>query len=150
MKLTVFVSFAVLQVTVPLVAGFSVPKNHVDLPQVAVRNSPTTLFQVSSPTSDEAPKEEKTKDEAAAVPKNKKKKTIEELRAEGGIFTFNTPIGALNPYAIYYGLVSIFLGIPWYISLKLTQLLYFVSRGRIDPKVSDIELSSSIPSSSVL
>ncbi len=65
----------------------------------------------------------------------KKKKTLKELRAEGGPFTFNTPIGALNPFAIYYGLLSLALGLPWYIALKSCQLMYFVTRGRVDPKV---------------
>ena len=69
---------------------------------------------------------------AVAVPK---KKTIEDLKAEGGPLTFNTPIGALNPFAIYYGLTSIFLGIPWFLALKLCQLMYFVTRNRFDPKV---------------
>lgn len=65
----------------------------------------------------------------------KKKKTYQELRAEGGFGTFNTPIGALNPFAIYYGLTSIFLGIPWFISCKMCQLLYWITGNRFDPKV---------------
>ena len=62
------------------------------------------------------------------------KKTLKELREEGGLFTVNTPIGALNPFALYYGLMSLFLGIPWYIGLKLTQLMYWVTRGKVDKK----------------
>ncbi|KAG7360983.1 1-acyl-sn-glycerol-3-phosphate acyltransferase [Nitzschia inconspicua] len=64
----------------------------------------------------------------------KKKKTYQELRAEGGPFTFNTPIGALNPFALYYGITSIVLGIPWFISCKLCQLLYFITGNRFDKK----------------
>ncbi len=66
----------------------------------------------------------------------KKKKTIQDLRAEGGTLTINTPIGALNPFAVYYGFVSLALGLPWLVCLKTCQLLYFISRGRFDPKVS--------------
>lgn len=73
--------------------------------------------------------------EGGSSPVTKKKKSIKDLRAEGGPLTINTPIGALNPFAIYYGLVSLALGLPWLISLKACQLLYFISRGRFDPKV---------------
>lgn len=65
-----------------------------------------------------------------------RKKTIQELRAEGGPFTFDTPIGALNPYAIYYGCVSIILGIPWFFACKFCQFLYWISRDKFDRKVS--------------
>lgn len=67
--------------------------------------------------------------------KKTNKKTIQELRSEGGRFTFNTPIGALNPFAIYYGVVSILLGLPWFVACKGCQFLYWLSRGKFDPKV---------------
>ena len=41
------------------------------------------------------------------------------------------------PFALYYGLLSIFLGIPWLIALKTCQLLYFITGNRFDPKVSE-------------
>ena len=65
----------------------------------------------------------------------KKKKTMKELRAEGGIFTVNTPIGALNPYAVYYFFVSVTLGLPWVCLCKMWQFLHWLSRGRFDPRV---------------
>jgi hypothetical protein len=65
----------------------------------------------------------------------KPKKTYQELRAEGGPFTFNTPIGALNPYAIYYFVVSVGLGIPWVIFCKAWQIVHHLSGRRFDPKV---------------
>ena len=65
----------------------------------------------------------------------KKKKSLKELRAEGGIFTFNTPIGALNPFAIYYFFVSVTLGLPWVCFCKTWQFIHWLSRGRFDPKV---------------
>ena len=41
----------------------------------------------------------------------KQQKRLAQIRAEGGSLAFNTKYGALNPYAIYYGLVSIRLGL---------------------------------------
>ncbi len=65
----------------------------------------------------------------------KKKKTLKELRAEGGITTVNTPIGALNLFALYYFFVSVALGIPWVILCKCWQIVHWLSRGRFDPRV---------------
>lgn len=70
-------------------------------------------------------------------PTPSKKKTLKDLRAEGGRLTFNTPIGALNPFAIYYGIMSLVLGAPWFLSTKLYQFMSFLTRGRFDPKVRD-------------
>merc|ERR1712207_11752 len=55
-----------------------------------------------------------------------------QLREEGGRFAFNTPYGALNPYAIYYGLTAIFLGLFWYAAIQLLRLSYWISGGRFD------------------
>jgi len=63
-----------------------------------------------------------------------KKKTLADLREEGGPLSFNTPIGALNLFAIYYFFVSVGLGIPWFVSVKIWQFLHFISGGRFDPK----------------
>lgn len=65
----------------------------------------------------------------------KKKKTWKELRQEGGLLTINTPIGALNPFAVYYFIVSVGLGLPWLFFLKLTQIFYWVTGYRFDTKV---------------
>lgn len=45
---------------------------------------------------------------------------------------FKTKFGALNHYAIYYGLLAIFLGVPWFIALKSYQLLQILTRNRFD------------------
>lgn len=66
--------------------------------------------------------------------KQKKRELMATLRKEGGIFTFNTKYGALNPYGIYYGLTSILLGIPWFFALTACQFLYFITGGRFDRK----------------
>ena len=55
-----------------------------------------------------------------------------QIRQEGGRLAFSTKYGALNPYAIYYGLVAIGLGIPWFVALKLYAAFQFVTRGRFD------------------
>lgn len=55
-----------------------------------------------------------------------------QVREEGGRFAFYTKYGALNPFAIYYGLVAIGLGIPWFLALTVYQGLAWVTRGKID------------------
>lgn len=62
----------------------------------------------------------------------RKKQRKELIRKEGGLFAFDTKFGALNPFAIYYGLTSILLGLPWYAALSLYQLVLVVTRGRFD------------------
>lgn len=61
-----------------------------------------------------------------------KEQLWQKARSEGGWFSFNTKYGALNPYAIYYGLTSIFLGLFWYAALTGIHFLYFITGGRID------------------
>jgi hypothetical protein len=59
-----------------------------------------------------------------------------QIREEGGPFAFNTKYGALNPFAIYYGLTAIVLGLPWFAALTCCQLLYTITGGRVDKNVS--------------
>jgi hypothetical protein len=78
-------------------------------------------------------------DEAAqASPDQAKKKEArkKQVKEEGGPFAFNTKYGALNPFAIYYGLTSILLGLPWLAILTFCQLLYTITGGRVDKRVS--------------
>ena len=49
-----------------------------------------------------------------------------------GFFTFKTKYGKLNPYAIFYGLTSILLGLPWFVALTFCQILYKVTGGKVD------------------
>jgi hypothetical protein len=146
-----------LQATV--VAGFVVPKTQV-VPQqftssskplkwsaicasaIRTRGSSSSLLQVASSASGETPTSSAARDNPSPPTEKEKGKSLKELRAEGGLLTFNTPVGALNPYAIYYGLTSIILGIPWFFALKGCQFLYWITRGKFDPKVrtcQDIE-----------
>jgi hypothetical protein len=97
---------------VPSGDAFS-PSNLFRKPQSVARSD--VLFSASSAT-------------------NPAKRTLAENRKEGGVFTFNTPYGALNPFGIYYGLTSILLGLPWFVVLTLCQLFYKVTGGRFDKK----------------
>lgn len=65
----------------------------------------------------------------------KKQEKRKLIRQEGGLFAFNTKYGALNPFAIYYGLTAISLGIPWFLALCVCQLFYFVTGNKIDKQV---------------
>ena len=69
----------------------------------------------------------------SVTPAEKRKQERKALvRKEGGLFAFDTKYGALNPFAIYYGIVAIILGIPWYIALTFCQLLYKITGNRFD------------------
>mmetsp|Transcript_23145 Transcript_23145/g.54729 ORF Transcript_23145/g.54729 Transcript_23145/m.54729 type:complete len:362 (-) Transcript_23145:182-1267(-) len=72
--------------------------------------------------------------ESEAGTPSEEKKTLADLRKEGGPFSFNTPIGALNPYALYYFFVSVSLGIPWFVFVKIWSFFHWLSRGRFDPR----------------
>lgn len=56
----------------------------------------------------------------------------EEAASNNGIFTFKTKYGYLNPYAIYYGITSILLGLPWFIVLTMTQIMYKITNNKWD------------------
>ena len=66
----------------------------------------------------------------------KKQERRKQIKEEGGPLAFNTKYGALNPFAIYYGLTAIVLGLPWLMALIVCQLLYVISGNRIDKYVS--------------
>jgi hypothetical protein len=62
----------------------------------------------------------------------KQQKRARQIRREGGILAFDTKFGALNPFAIYYGLVSIVLGLVWFAALTVCDLLYRITGGNVD------------------
>ena len=64
----------------------------------------------------------------------KQQKRLQQIRNEGGPLAFNTKFGALNPFAIYYGLVSIGLGLIWFMALSACQLMYKLTGNRVDRK----------------
>jgi hypothetical protein len=59
-------------------------------------------------------------------------KRIAQIRNEGGIFAFNTKFGALNPFAIYYGITSILLGFVWVTAITACDVLYKLTGNKID------------------
>jgi hypothetical protein len=99
-----------------------------------IGRSAVSALQIASSSQETAASTSTTTDDSSSK-QDKAKQRLLELKKQGGSFTFNTPIGALNPFAIYYGLTSIFLGIPWYFALKTYQLLFWMTGGRIDRKV---------------
>jgi len=50
----------------------------------------------------------------------------------GGFLTFKTKYGYLNPYALYYGITSILLGLPWFVVLTLCQFMYKITNNKWD------------------
>ena len=139
MKTTLLISALLLQASSFVVTGFSTASSRTGLRRqsilqrpsgVAQSYSPSLPLQVASSSSSAQDQPASTDDKA-----DKKKDELKKLRAHGGPLTFNTPIGALNPFAIYYGLMSLFLGIPWFIALKSCQFLYWITGGRFDQKV---------------
>lgn len=141
MKRELLLTFLLVQGGAFLASGFStsssLPNASPSLTLTTKRSPATTsaLFVAITASSGENTDVDKVVDEKEL----KKKEDWKRIRKEGGFLTFNTPIGALNPFAIYYGLTSILLGIPWFISLKIYQLLQFITRERFDKKVSHEE-----------
>ena len=71
---------------------------------------------------------------AGSTALTKQQKRLQQIKAEGGPLAFNTKFGALNPFAIYYGLVSIGLGLVWFAALTACQLLYKLTGNRVDKR----------------
>ncbi|MGK3741806.1 MAG: hypothetical protein ACI90V_008660 [Bacillariaceae sp.] len=100
----------------------------------AAANSDDDVTSTSANNDDVSAKKEE-KETPTTKSNISKKKTWKELRKEGGPLTINTPIGALNPYALYYFFVSVALGIPWVILCKCCQFMYWITGNRFDPEV---------------
>jgi hypothetical protein len=92
----------------------------IELPNSSVTAAAATSTPAAASASASASK---------ALSKEERKKLI---RQEGGPFAFNTKFGALNPFAIYYGLTSIVLGLAWYAALTLYQGVHVLGRGQFD------------------
>ena len=123
--------FAVALVPLGCVAAFSCRAVPTIRPRKAagkVRGPTFSFLEVAT-----TPTGEDSVDVTSAADKLIKLKRL--IREEGGRFAFNTKYGALNPFAIYYGLVAIFLGIPWFFALTFCQLFYFVTRNKVDRQV---------------
>lgn len=120
-----------------LVAKSLPPQPNVSSPPRASRVCITKLSAASSVASssgDDSSSSSSSTEESNNKALTKQQKRIQQIRKEGGLFAFNTKYGALNPYAIYYGLVSIGLGLVWFVFLTLSQLFYKITGGRFDKK----------------
>eukprot|EP00521_Asterionellopsis_glacialis_P007254 CAMPEP_0195281382 /NCGR_PEP_ID=MMETSP0707-20130614/716_1 /TAXON_ID=33640 /ORGANISM="Asterionellopsis glacialis, Strain CCMP134" /LENGTH=324 /DNA_ID=CAMNT_0040340263 /DNA_START=239 /DNA_END=1214 /DNA_ORIENTATION=- len=91
----------------------------------SAKDSSEAASSAASTSSDDNDSTELTKTE-------QKKSNIALIRKQGGLTAFQTKYGALNFYAICYGIIAIGLGLIWYTALTFTQFLYFITGGRID------------------
>uniref|UniRef100_A0A7S4JNW1 1-acyl-sn-glycerol-3-phosphate acyltransferase n=1 Tax=Odontella aurita TaxID=265563 RepID=A0A7S4JNW1_9STRA len=82
--------------------------------------------------SDSTPPQEITETVIVKSSSDKKMEKRKQIRSEGGIFSFDTKFGALNPFAIYYGLLSIALGMIWFAALSLCDIFYVLTGSRFD------------------
>jgi hypothetical protein len=56
----------------------------------------------------------------------------DRVRREGGMFSIHTKYGGLNPFGLWYGVVAVTLGIPWYIAMTICQIFYKITGERFD------------------
>ena len=114
------------------------PSSHVHHSPITVRSQQHTRHTSSSlHLSAEAvatPNNDDSSSSTTAKKLTKQQKRMQQIRKEGGIFAINTKLGAINPFAIYYGLVSIALGLVWFVALTSSQLFYKLTGGRFDKK----------------
>ena len=68
------------------------------------------------------------------TPLTKQQQRMKQIREEGGPLAFNTKYGALNPYGIYYGLVSVGLGLVWLALLTMSSIFYKITGNRFDKR----------------
>ena len=112
--------------------GFSQPNNHVTI----LSNSP--LFNSMNHLKKKQRNNIMKASTSSAVPDSSSKSNrapLSELRKQGGIFSFDTPIGALNIYGLFYGLTAIGLGMVWYATTMFWKLIHAISGQRFDKMV---------------
>ena len=108
--------------------GYSHTKNILSKSPLFTKNLTLQRAATSSTVPESSPT-------TAETPVKKKRASIQELREQGGIFSFDTPIGALNLYATAYALVAIGLGFVWYAATMMWKLIHFLSGKRFDKMV---------------
>ena len=62
--------------------------------------------------------------------------TMSEYRAQAGPFAVRLKYGVLNPYGVWYGMVAILLGLPWFAALMTYQAFSILTRGKFDKQRS--------------
>ena len=119
---------ALLLAAAPASLAFS--PSHVRSP-VAIASRQTSSLHLSAavatPSNDDS-------SSTATTTLTKQQERLQQIRKEGGPLAFNTKFGAVNPYGIYYGLVSITFGLVWLMVVLSLQLFYKVTGGKIDKK----------------
>jgi hypothetical protein len=61
-----------------------------------------------------------------------KEERLKKIRAVGGPLSFNTKYGAINPFGVYWLLLSSSLGLVWFTLLQICRLFYWVTGNRLD------------------
>ncbi len=61
-----------------------------------------------------------------------KEESLKKIRAVGGPLSFNTKYGALNPFGVYWLLLSSSLGLVWFALLQICRLFYWITGNRLD------------------
>ena len=134
MRFTLYVA-AVLQLTATgFVTGFTTRSFSVTNSGLSTSQTTTPRRSFSSLAIATATGGEDSSTELSPQEKKRKERKL-LIRQEGGRFAFDTKYGALNPFAIYYGLTAILLGIPWFVALTLCQVFYFLTGNKIDKQV---------------
>ena len=134
MRFTLCVVAVLRLATIGSVSGFTARSFSVSSPGLATSHTATPRSFSSLAIATATVGEDSTELSAKEQKKQERKQLI---RQEGGRFAFDTKYGALNPFAIFYGLTAILLGIPWYIALTLCQVFYFLTGNKIDKQVSE-------------
>lgn len=89
----------------------------------------------STPTSDAvSPSAAEVASSDDDTPMTKQQQRMKQIREEGGPLAFNTKYGALNPYGIYYGIVSVGLGLVWLALLTMSSVFYKITGNRFDKR----------------
>jgi 1-acyl-sn-glycerol-3-phosphate acyltransferase len=144
MVLCVSISF-----TIPSINAFTAKSSTSPSTTISTRSNGNDKYQrlfstaLTSPSPDEStyamnivPNDNNSNDQfknnAGLVSSIKGKQRLEYIRQEGGRFSFNTKYGALNPFAIYYGVTSILLGLPWFVALTMYQFFQVITFGKFD------------------
>jgi len=92
--------------------------------------SASAPFLSDRQSSDEIEHEENRKIKANYI--EQEKGVIKKKIAVGGPLSFNTKYGRLNPFGIYWLLLSSSLGLVWFALLQLCRLFYWVTGNRFD------------------
>lgn len=92
----------------------------------------STIATTAKPTSSLFPQPRQRRTESSLVLSSAALSPSIAKDNDGGFLSFKTKFGYLNPFAIYYGVTAILLGIPWFIALNISQLFYKITGDKMD------------------